>query len=153
MVFSQYLNNHRILKRLAKTLIRLRICAGWSEALLVVHATLLENSCTGSIYSVVHVCLQNITERQLWTTPLTSHIRRMLLKLLGESHMRFISYFVMLYVYCIIFLRWHAYIFHCTIQNIFENSSTRLVSVIKLFYNSKLFFQYFFSKHMGIFKI
>ena len=32
---SQKLNTHRIFKRLAKALIRLRICAGWSEALLV----------------------------------------------------------------------------------------------------------------------
>ena len=39
MMFSQYLNIHRIYKRLAKTLIRLRICAGWSEALLVPHTT------------------------------------------------------------------------------------------------------------------
>ena len=50
MAFSQLFNNHRILKRLAKALIRLRICAGWSEALLVAHTTLLEISCTGSIF-------------------------------------------------------------------------------------------------------
>ena len=48
MVFSQWLYNHRILKRLAKALIRLRVCAGWSEALLVPHTLLLEISCTGS---------------------------------------------------------------------------------------------------------
>ena len=48
MVFSQKLNNHRIFKRLAKALIRLRICAGWSELLLVAHTTLLEISCRGS---------------------------------------------------------------------------------------------------------
>ena len=48
MVFSQWFNDHRILKQLAKALIRLRICAGWSEALLVAHTTLLEISCTGS---------------------------------------------------------------------------------------------------------
>ena len=41
MTFGQ----HRILKRLAKALIRLRVCAGWSEALLVAHTTLLEVSC------------------------------------------------------------------------------------------------------------
>ena len=29
-------------------MIRLRVCAGWSEALLVAHTTLLEISCTGS---------------------------------------------------------------------------------------------------------
>ena len=38
----------RVLKRLAKALIRLCVCAGWSEALLVAHTTLLEISCTGS---------------------------------------------------------------------------------------------------------
>ena len=35
----------KIFKRLAKTLIRLRIWAGWSEPLLVTHTTLLEISC------------------------------------------------------------------------------------------------------------
>ena len=49
MVFSQLLNTHRILKRLAKALIRLRVCAGWSEALLIAHTTLLEISCIGSL--------------------------------------------------------------------------------------------------------
>ena len=34
----------------AKALIRLRVCAGWSESLLVAHTTLLEISCRGSIY-------------------------------------------------------------------------------------------------------
>ena len=34
MVFGQYLNTHRIFKRLAQALIRLRICAGLSEPLL-----------------------------------------------------------------------------------------------------------------------
>ena len=40
--------SHRIFKRQAKALIRLRICAGWSEPLLVAHTTLLEISCQGS---------------------------------------------------------------------------------------------------------
>ena len=35
--------------RQAKALIRLRVCAGWSEALLVAHNTLLEIWCHGSI--------------------------------------------------------------------------------------------------------
>ena len=48
MVFSQKINTHRIFKRLAKALIRLRVCAGWSEPLLVAHITLLEISCHGS---------------------------------------------------------------------------------------------------------
>ena len=48
MMFSQWSKSHRIFKRLAKALIRLRICAGWSEALLVAHTTLLVISCCGS---------------------------------------------------------------------------------------------------------
>ena len=51
MLFGQKLNTHRIFKRLAKALIRLRVCAGWSETLLVAHTILLEISCRGS-YSV-----------------------------------------------------------------------------------------------------
>ena len=38
-------------------LIRLRVCAGWSEPLLVAHATLLEISCRGSIIVSVLTCL------------------------------------------------------------------------------------------------
>ena len=41
---------HRILKRLAKSQIRLGVCAGWSEHLLVAHTTLLEMSCRGSFF-------------------------------------------------------------------------------------------------------
>ena len=38
--------------QLAKALIRLRLCAGWSEALLIAHTTLLE-TCHGSyVYSI-----------------------------------------------------------------------------------------------------
>ena len=37
-----------VFKRLAKALISLRVCAGWSESLLVAHTTLLEISCHGS---------------------------------------------------------------------------------------------------------
>ena len=48
MMFSQYHNTHRKFKRLAKALIRLRVCAGWSESSLVAHITLLEISCRGS---------------------------------------------------------------------------------------------------------
>ena len=53
------LNTHGIFKRLAKTLIRLRVCAGWSEALLVAHTTLLEISCHGS-FEVVEYKTVNI---------------------------------------------------------------------------------------------
>ena len=45
MMFSQQLNTNRIFKRVAKALIRLCACTGWSEALLVAHTTLLEISC------------------------------------------------------------------------------------------------------------
>ena len=48
-MLSQQLYSHGILKRRAKALIRLRVCAGWSEPLLVAHTTLLEISCHGSI--------------------------------------------------------------------------------------------------------
>ena len=40
--------------RLAKALIRLRVCAGWSEPLLVAHTTLLEISCCGSYVILCH---------------------------------------------------------------------------------------------------
>ena len=52
MMFGQKLNSPRIFKWLAKALIRLRVCAGWSEPLLVTHNTLLEISCRGSIKSL-----------------------------------------------------------------------------------------------------
>ena len=42
-------NSHTTFKLLAKVLIRLRVCEGWSEPLLVAHTTLLEISCLGSI--------------------------------------------------------------------------------------------------------
>ena len=43
--------------RLAKALNRLRVCAGWSEPLLVAHTTLLEISCRGSfVFDNLH-CL------------------------------------------------------------------------------------------------
>ena len=41
-------------KRLAKALIRLCVCAGWSEPLLVAHTTLLEISCHGSYNKCRH---------------------------------------------------------------------------------------------------
>ena len=44
---SKRLNSHRIFKRPAKALIRLCICAGWSEPSLAAHTKLLEISCRG----------------------------------------------------------------------------------------------------------
>ena len=43
-----WLNTHRIFKPPAKALIRLRVCAGWSEPFLVAHTRLLKISCHGS---------------------------------------------------------------------------------------------------------
>ena len=37
------------------TLIRLRVCAGWLELLLVAHTTLLEISCRGSIICILYM--------------------------------------------------------------------------------------------------
>ena len=49
MIFKLKLyNSHRIFEQLAKTLIKLRVCEGWSEASLVAHTTLLEILCRGS---------------------------------------------------------------------------------------------------------
>ena len=42
--------------RQAKALIRLRICAGWSEPLLFAYTTLLEISCGGPIIVNCFVC-------------------------------------------------------------------------------------------------
>ena len=52
-------------KQLAKALIRLRVCAGWSEPLLVAHNSLLEISCPGSnMFAIVYVmlCMYTIGE-------------------------------------------------------------------------------------------
>ena len=53
---GRWLNSHRIFKRLAKALIRLRVCAGWSEPLLAAHTTLFKILCTGS-----NVLLQRVS--------------------------------------------------------------------------------------------
>ena len=53
--------SQRLFKQLAKALIRLRICAGWSEPLLVAHTTLLEISCRGSfMVSLVRLSFMGI---------------------------------------------------------------------------------------------
>ena len=48
MMFSQWPKSHGIFKPLAKALIRLPVCAGLAELLLVAHTTFLEMSCRGS---------------------------------------------------------------------------------------------------------
>ena len=46
--------------RLAKALIRLCVCAGWSEPLLVAQTKFLEISCTGSNFINVTVLLKSV---------------------------------------------------------------------------------------------
>ena len=48
MMFGQKLHSHIIYKRQAKARIRLRVCAGWSEPMLVANTTLWDISCRGS---------------------------------------------------------------------------------------------------------
>ena len=55
MLPGQSLNTYRIFKHIAKALIRLRICAGRSEPLLVAHTTLLEIACRGSSTLGLHL--------------------------------------------------------------------------------------------------
>ena len=62
-MFSQWLNSHRILKWLAKALIRLRLCAGWSEALLVAHTLLLESH---ALAQILQVTLNSLLLYTLW---------------------------------------------------------------------------------------
>ena len=57
MMFDQWPESHSKFKRLAKALIRLRVCTGCSEALLVAHTTSLEIPCHGS-----YVCLGNLSQ-------------------------------------------------------------------------------------------
>ena len=45
-------NTHRIFKRLAKVLIRLRVCTGWSEPLLVTHTTLFESHVVAHVLDI-----------------------------------------------------------------------------------------------------
>ena len=52
MMFGKWPKSHRIVKQLGTALIRLRVCAGWSEPLLVAHTTLLKISCRGSIKNI-----------------------------------------------------------------------------------------------------
>ena len=58
MIFGRWLGGRGVFKRLAKALIRLRVCAGWSEPLLAAHISLLEISCHGSnMFATVYVML------------------------------------------------------------------------------------------------
>ena len=58
MMFGQYISIHRIFKRPAKALVRLRVCADWSEPFLLAHTTLFEISCHGSIIFSYHFFFQ-----------------------------------------------------------------------------------------------
>ena len=48
VMFGRWLGSRGVFKRLARALIRLRVCAGWSGPLLVAQTSLLEISCPGS---------------------------------------------------------------------------------------------------------
>ena len=48
-------------------LIRLRVCAGWSEPLLVAQTTLLEISCHGSAKKKVPLCYDSVDIKKLLT--------------------------------------------------------------------------------------
>ena len=48
-IISNISQGSNLARKLGKGLIRLHLCAGWSEPLLVTHITLLEISCQGSI--------------------------------------------------------------------------------------------------------
>ena len=54
--FHKNRNGWHLCKRLAKALIRLRICAGWTEPLLVAQTTLLEISCRCSFITKPGLC-------------------------------------------------------------------------------------------------
>ena len=49
MMFHQRTKSQRIFKQLAKALIKLHICTGWSKPLLVAYTTLLEISCAAQM--------------------------------------------------------------------------------------------------------
>ena len=59
-------DTHRIFKGLAKALIRLPVCAGWSETLLVAHTTLLEISCPGSYMNGVSFEILGCSSAPIW---------------------------------------------------------------------------------------
>ena len=88
MVFSQWLNTHRIFKRLAKALIRLRICAGWSYVLLVAHTRLLEISCRGSyvLFRRAEVCVICL----FLTVPMFA-LWSVIVKFPGHTHLLFMK--------------------------------------------------------------
>ena len=66
MLLGQQLNSHEIFKWQAKALIRLRVCAGWSEPLLVAHTTLLEISCHGSFHNLMNLLKYVVYQVSIW---------------------------------------------------------------------------------------
>ena len=86
MLFGQWLNRHRIFKRLVKVLIRLRICAGWSEPLLVAHTgtALLEISCRGSIIllDIAGIATSNVYEPHI----ISSRLRKKYLEIYTNKY-------------------------------------------------------------------
>ena len=56
--------SHNIFKQLANALIRLRVCAGWSEHLLVAHTTLLGISCHSSFGVKFYLALMTVKQNR-----------------------------------------------------------------------------------------
>ena len=73
MMFCQQLTIYRIFKRLAKALIRMRVCAVWSESFLVAHTTLLEISCRGRQSSRSEISLNAICFRTIGLNSIKFH--------------------------------------------------------------------------------
>ena len=71
--------------RPAKALVSLRICAGWSEPLLVVHTTLLEISCHGSIMtSRMRILSEFIFIQHMLLNAITRFLAHLSRRLMGE---------------------------------------------------------------------
>ena len=66
MVFPQWLNNCRIFKWLAKAVIILRICAGWSEPLLVPYTHFVGNLMSRLKYSDTVLNFEQILLTTSW---------------------------------------------------------------------------------------
>ena len=70
MMFSQWPKSHRMFKQLAKALIRLCVCAGWSEPLLVAHTTLLAQFKMRSlILDISSVCKETVVLFLMFAEP------------------------------------------------------------------------------------
>ena len=57
--YSSVAYGHRIFKQLAKALIRVCVCAGWSEPFQIAQPTLLEISCCGAYMDLLFALERN----------------------------------------------------------------------------------------------